>query len=85
MTLEDKPELQFIYITLDSPTATSKLLTPLAKAPAKQTPPAFTVRKFLPFVTYYPGLSLPPNTRYFLNNQRDTATTIFKGKSILIF
>ena len=83
MTLEDKPELQFICITLDSPMATSKLLTLLAEAPAKETPAAFSVRKFLHCVTYYASLSLSPN-RYSSNNQRGIETTVFKGKSILI-
>lgn len=38
MTLEDKPESQFICRTLCSPMATYKLLTPLAEVPAKETP-----------------------------------------------
>lgn len=78
MTLEDKPALQFICMTLDSPMATSKLLTTLAEAPGKETPAAFSVRKFLPFVTYYAGLSLPIN-RCFSNNQRGIETTIFQA------
>lgn len=52
MTLEDKPELPLICVTLDSPMATCKLLTPLAEARAKEIPAAFSVRKFLPFATY---------------------------------
>lgn len=40
MTLEDKPESQFICRMLCSPMATSKLLTPLAEVPAKEIPAA---------------------------------------------
>ena len=85
MTLEDKPESQFICRMLCSPMATSKLLTPLAEVPAKEIPAAllWANSHLSPFLTYYAGLSLPP-PRYLSNNQRGIGTPLFKGKSVLI-
>lgn len=60
-------------------TAPSMQLTPLAEAPARETPAAFSVREFLPFVTHQAGLFLPPHVVF---NQRDSEITLFKGKSI---
>lgn len=66
-----------------SPMVTSKFLIRLAKALAKETLATFSGREVLPFVTYHARLFLPLRT-HSSTSQRDAATTIFKGKAILI-